>query len=175
MGFFFLIVISLVTSTFFIYYPDIIKAPARINGVNAPKLLVSKINGKLAQLAVANEAAVSKGTVIAIFESTADHEQILTLKAWIDKTETPVIMSNFTTLQIHPLPMLTQLGEVQPAYLDFQNTLIQTLQTLDNGFFQQKLASLHKDIEYLRQTESSIAKQKELLEQDYTLQKKNMR
>lgn len=172
MGFFFLIIIGLVTSTFFIYYPDIIKAPAKINGVNAPKLLVAKVNGKLAQLAVANEAAVSKGAVIAIFESTADHEQILRLKAWIDKTETPVVTGNLTTLQTHPLPMLTQLGEVQPAYLDFQNTLIQTLQTLDDGFFQQKLASLRKDIEYLRQTESSIARQKELLEQDYVLQKK---
>lgn len=172
MGFFFLIVIGLLTSTFFIYYPDIIKAPAKISGVNAPKLLVSKVNGKLAQLAVANETAVSKGTVIAIFESTADHEQILTLKAWIDKTEAPVIMSDLTTLQTHPLPMLTRLGEVQPAYLDFQNTLIQTLQTLKDGFFQQKIASLHKDIEYLRQTESSIAKQKELLQQEYVLQKK---
>jgi multidrug efflux pump subunit AcrA (membrane-fusion protein) len=171
MGIFFLIIAGLLTSTFFIHYPDIIKASARINGVNAPKLLLSKINGKLARLPVANETMVSKGTVIAIFESTADPEQLLTLKTWIDKTEPSVIMSDLTMLQTHPLPMLTHLGEVQPAYLNFQNTLMQTLQVLENGFFQKKIASLHKDIAYLHQTESSIAKQKELLEQDYMLQK----
>ena len=56
----FLVIIStLLMLAYFIKYPDVVKASARLSAINAPKMLESKIEGKLDKLLVKNLCATS--------------------------------------------------------------------------------------------------------------------
>src|SRR5258706_13781795 len=66
--FFFLIILFLLSLTWFIEYPDIVNGTARLVALNPPKLISSKAEGKLLKLFVANEQQVHKGQYLGYME-----------------------------------------------------------------------------------------------------------
>lgn len=169
---FFVVALLLLLLTWVIHYPDAIKASARLKATDAPKLVVAKTEGKLEKLLVQNEQYVTEGQYLAYLQSTAKHEQVLVLKQWIDSMMAQVQQNHLNILLTQPLPDLVQLGELQAAYQAFQNVLIETEQLLRSGYYQQKRAALQKDLEYLAALKSRSYEQKNLLQQDQQLQKK---
>jgi HlyD family secretion protein len=146
---FFLIALMLLSLTWIIHYPDVIYASARLEAINAPKLLVAKTEGKLERLLVANNQQVKEGQHLAYLQSIANHKQVLELKKWlaliIDRTKN----NNLNDLASYPSPPLSQLGELQASYQEFENILIETKEVLSSGYYQQKKAALQKDLLYL--------------------------
>jgi len=167
---FFLILALLLASTYLIKYPDIIKGSMRITATNAPKLLIAKTECKLEKLLVGNEEEVTQGQPLVFLQSTALHNQVMQLKNWIYEIEPYVIRDSLEILLIKPLPVFNQLGEIQNAYQDFQNTLIETLQILANGYYQQKRRSLLRDELFLKSIQNNNIQQQQLLKEDYELQ-----
>ncbi len=168
--FLFLIVASLLAGTFFISYPDIVKAPMKIVAANAPKLLTAKTEGKLVKLLVTNEQNINTSDALAYLQSTANHDEVLLLKDWISATEEKVILDSLEILINKSLPVLSSLGELQPAYQEFQGVNHQTLAILQNGYYLKKKAALLKDLQYLNAQDEVIRNQKEISEKDYELQ-----
>src|SRR5690606_35710086 len=114
----FLIILILFASTWFIKYPDIVTTSATLSLVNAPKPIVSKQTGKLAQLNIQNGAAVKEGTIIGKIESTANVHDILMLENKLSHFNGDTIL-DFQQLTFN------QLGELQPDFQQFIQEYIQ--------------------------------------------------
>lgn len=167
---FFIIMFLLIAFTWFIKYPDVINASLKLVAINAPKLLVAKTEGKLQRLLVINEQEVTKGQLLAFMQSTASHQQVISLQNWINSIEAFIIKDSLEVLLTNQLPLFNELGEIQPTYQDFQSTLKETLQILADGYYQHKSHALQKDMLYLSALQTNTQKQKQLVKQDYELQ-----
>jgi len=169
---FLVIILFLFLLTFSIKYPDVIRASARLTALNAPKMLEAKTEGKLEKLLVKNGDNVSTGQLLAYIQSTGHHDEVITLRNWIAKIEPVIDTGEFGIISSHSLPLLTNLGGLQPAYQEFQNTFKETLQILGGGYYQKKRNALQKDLQYLASLKNSATNQKQILQQDQLLQQK---
>lgn len=169
----FLAIISfLFLLTFFIRYPDVIKASARLAAVNAPKMLETKAEGKLEKLFVKNGDGANAGQVLAYIQSTGNHDEVILLKNWISKVQPVIDSGGFRIISSQSLPLLTNLGELQSTYQEFQNTFKETLQILGGGYYQKKRSALEQDLQYLGTLKNNATNQKQILQQDQALQQK---
>jgi HlyD family secretion protein len=167
---FFLIILFLMSLTWFIRYPDIINGSARLVALNPPKLITSKVEGKLLKLFVVNEQPVQKGQHLGYMESTADYKEVVWLQQWVDTAIQSTQDNEYDILLTHPLPELADLGELQTNYQSFQNELAETRQTLTSGYYEKKKLSLEKDLNYLSDLKDNALQQQQLLQRDKQLQ-----
>lgn len=169
-SFFFIIIFSLLALTWLIKYPDVIHGSARLVALNPPKLINSKVQGKLLKLFVTNEQEVQKDQHLGYMESTAVYDEVMMLRQWIEYTINKTSENNYQAIVSSPLPQLSNLGELQLNYQQFQSELAETKQTLSDGYYQKKKTSLEKDLQYLGVLKKNANEQKQLLEQDQQLQ-----
>lgn len=167
---FLIVLLFLLSLTWFIQYPDIVNGSARLVALNPPKLISSKAEGKLVKLFVSNEEQVQKNQHLAYIESTTDYNEVMNLKSWVEQTIAATQNSSYEILNSNPLPSFTDLGELQSGYQIFQNEWLLTKQTLASGYYQKKKNALGKDLQYLSALKSDVYVQKELLEKDQQLQ-----
>ena len=97
---FFVIIGLLFTLTFFIQYPDIVKAPVKIVGDNLPKQIISKSEGRIVYLYALENKKVIAGDVLAVLQSNADYKQIMLLKKWLEQTELHLKQNNWNAINI---------------------------------------------------------------------------
>lgn len=168
---FFMVLLSLLLLTWIIEYPDLVKGSMRLVAINPPKLLVANANGKLEKLLVRNEEIVKKGQLLAFIQSTGSHEQVLQLRRWVDTMEASVVQDDYEALIIHPIPVLTSLGDLQQTFQNFSKVHSETTQLLANGYYQQKKRSLQKDIEFLQSLNTNTEQQAILVKKEFELQK----
>jgi HlyD family secretion protein len=168
--FFLLIILFLLTLTWFIKYPDIINGSAKLVALNPPKLINSKVQGKLVKLFVSNEQHVQKGRHLGYMESTSDYKEVIKLQSWVDEIIFATQNNKYDVLITNSLPELPNLGELQTNYQAFQNELAETKQTLTSGYYQKKKNALGKDLQYLADLKNNALQQQKLLEQDQQLQ-----
>jgi HlyD family secretion protein len=168
---FIFVITLLLLLAFLIKYPDIVKGSVRIVALNAPRMLTAKQEGRLEKILVENGAQVQQGQTLAYLQSTAKHEQVLTLQKWIQEIETPIAEGNIEMILQKPMPFSGELGEIQTSYTEFLATTAETKQVLGSGYYAQKKAAIQKDIAYLLQLKQTTKKQQELQKKDYALQK----
>lgn len=169
---FLLIILCLLLFTWFIQYPDIVNGSARLVALNPPKLITSKANGRLLKLFVTNEQQIKKEQHLAVIENITDYSEAMKLNDWIEHTISLMQANSYEKLSDNPLPMLANLGELQPSYQLFQTELLQTKQTLTNGYYQQKRNGLQRDIKYIATLKDNATKQKELQDEERKLLQK---
>ena len=110
---FLLIVLFLLSLTWFIRYPDIINGSARLVALDPPKLITSKVEGKLMKLFITNDQLVQKEQHLGFMESTADYYEVIRLQHWVDTIIGSTENNNYEILTGYPLPELPDLGELQ--------------------------------------------------------------
>lgn len=169
---FLLVAFLMLALTGIIKYPDIITTTARLSTVNPPKLVNAKAEGKLENLFVENEKMVYKGQHLGSIASTAEYQEVMKLKKWVNQTIAATQDKGYDYLVSNNLPVFTGLGELQTQYQQFQNQLEITKQTLASGYFQRKKNTLQKDLQYLSALKNNTARQKTLQKQDRQLQQK---
>ena len=169
---FFMVLLSILALTCFISYPDIINGSARLVSLNAPKMINAKTEGKLMKLFVTDGETVQKSMHIGYMESTASYSEVIQLKTWIEQTINETRNDNYNVLIKNPIPVLFDLGDLQSPYQIFQNQFAETKQLLASGYYQNKKAALQKDLQYLSSLKHITYQQKNLLEQDQQLQRK---
>lgn len=165
----FLILIGLLfTLTFFIRYPDIIKAPIRIVGKDIPKQLISKTEGKVVAVFVNDHSIVNQGDLLAVVQSNADYKQVLEFEKWVLNSEYLLINNKWSELS--PINLLNNLGEIQNSFVEVKQTLYELNLFKSNGYYDQKLKAIHKDLSYIQEMKSNSELQKELMLQDLEMQ-----
>ncbi len=178
-GLFLFIFSCIIAITYFVQYPDIVNANARLVSVNPPIELKTKTAGKLLQLNVAEKDSVQQGTIIAILESVANADKLLQLnnvlvkvKAMVDAGQTSVAIQYYED-QHKAFALGTGLGEVQEGYHNFMNAYQVFRQYLLQGFYIKKKAMLQGDLIFLQKMKQNFVQQKNLLQEDIALASKN--
>ena len=157
--------------TFFVSYPDIIKGTMKLTSADAPKSVVPKMNGKLVKLFVKENAAVQQNQTLAYLESTANHDEILRLSATLDTIQKSVQRGYFSTLNVLRKNNYANLGELQPDYQRFEQTLTQLQSMTSNGFYEQKKGLLNDEITDLNFMSDKLSEQRDIYAKDYELAK----
>lgn len=80
----FLIMVAIVTLSFFIKYPDTLSAKITITTLNPPINLLAKTSGKIIELNVKNNQVIKKGEVMAVLENTANYKHVLKVSLLLD-------------------------------------------------------------------------------------------
>src|SRR5690625_2975688 len=172
---FLFILLLMVAGTWFIRYPDTIKATATLNAANGPRAVVARKEGKLIRLFKHNGDTVSAGTAIGWVESTGSHNQILLLSQRLDSVL-------YLLQQNHPkhIPdlfryQLDDLGELQSSFQDFSVALQQFTDYLTTGYYFRKKHHLMADIAFLKENRKTIQHRIALTRQDLSLATKDFR
>lgn len=167
-GLFFVIIVALFTMCFFIYYPDIVKAPVRIVGENLPKQIVSRTEAKLVTLFAKQNTVVKQGDILAVLFSNADYKEVLAFESWINRAEKQVNAYNLN--EVPTLPQLANLGDLQKSYQELSLQLYQLSWSAPSGYFIQKQEAIKKDLAVIEALKQNGDKQKSLIKQDLVLQ-----
>jgi HlyD family secretion protein len=168
---FLVIIISLIAVTFFISYPDIVNAKAKLTSINAPKEVKTKTEGKLVKLNAVEGKFVQEGQLLGFMESQANHYEVISLSQTIDSLQ--ILMNNNRAEAIPKflLEPYQNIGEAQQAYQTFMQGFILFKQYLSSGYYLNKKILLQADMVYLQRLHVNLVKQKEIQEEDLGLAK----
>lgn len=113
----FFTILSLLSLTFFIRYPDKLVAKTTITTLDPPVTLLAKTSGKITALNTENNQLVKKGAVLMVIENTTDYRAALKVK----KNVRRIAKGSFknTTLNFSSMKEYGELGELTPAFLQF--------------------------------------------------------
>ena len=170
--FFLLALIGLIS--WFIKYPDIVVARARLNSVNAPKEVITRTEGKLIKIVIKENEKVEAGQILGYMESIANPQSVMTISHQIDSINN-LISQNRTDEIVRYFPdysnqqLLNNLGELQTPYQTFIQSFITFRDFLSSGFFLRKKNMLLTDMQNIQRLNAILTTQKNLLIQDVTL------
>ena len=179
---FLLIIAALLGATFFIRYPDIIHANAKLTSINAPKEIITKTDGKLISLKVKEGNMVVKNDIIGFMESRANAEEMIlfskvidSMQSLLNKNETEIAINYFNAIAMKKATTFPPAaGEIEGAVSTFMQSCNLFSQYLSKGYYLQKKKMLTDDIVYLQQLYSNLQEQKQLQEQDLLLAKQTL-
>ena len=119
-------ILLLLFLSWFIKYPDIIRAEVTITTQFPPEKLVAKSSGRISKIFIKNQKEINENTPIAIIENSANYEMVFLLK---NITDTLKQKETF----YFPLEKYDfyGLGTIENAFTNFKNNYINYRQYLD--------------------------------------------
>jgi HlyD family secretion protein len=169
--FFLVIFFIIIVTCWFIQYPDIVPATAKLTSINAPKAVVSVSGGKLVKLIAFESQFVKQGEILGYIESTASHNQILELGHVLDSIQ--LLLSNeVSELDKYFTKATDSLGELQTSYQLFSQAYLSFNNYLADGFYMRKKEMLMQDKFNLEKLNQYLLDQQKLQEQDLSLAQK---
>lgn len=173
--YFFFLLLALASICWFIRYPDIVSARAKLNSANAPKEVITRTDGKLVKIAVKENDKVQSGQVLGYMESIANPAAVMSISRQVDSI-IKLIGENRTDEIIKYFPASTfgtnregALGELQAPYQTFIQSFITFRDFLSSGFFLRKKKMLQVDMDNIQKLNAILSDQKLLLNQDLNL------
>jgi len=156
---FLLVLAALLAGTWYIRYPEVVQASASLTADNAPKEIVTRQDGRLISLVVANDELLSEGQTIGWIESTASHKEVLLLDSLLARGAE--LLSGGESEKVSALfeKSFHNLGELQTAYQQFVQAWQQFNDYLANGYFHKKKKMLHEDLAYLEKMHGNLDSQ----------------
>ena len=171
---FLLVLVGIIGLSWFVRYPDVVAAKAKLTSLNAPKAIVTKAGGKLVSLKVKENDLVEPGTIIGSMESLGNPEQVLQLDSTINRLATLNENDNIANLKNFSQSKYARLGELQLAYQTFIQALLNYCNYVPGGFYVKKRSLLIIDQGHLQKLRIQINQQKDLSQQDMALELKTM-
>lgn len=169
---FILILILIGIACWFIQYPDVVQATAKLTSINAPKPVITLISGKLIKLSMVENQWVKRGQVLGYIESTANHKEILLLACHLDTIQAMLNTKRTEQIKAYFQTAETRLGELQVAYQAFLQAFLNFDNYLEGGFYPKKKIMLLRDKNNLLKLYKNLNEQRELQEQDLSLVQK---
>ncbi|GAB3562779.1 HlyD family efflux transporter periplasmic adaptor subunit [Spirosoma luteolum] len=164
-----LVLLGLLALAWIIHYPDLVHGSFRLTSTNAPKAVMTRVDGKLIRLLVRDGQTVKQGEILAFIESTAHHAEVLQLSAQLERAWQLAKRGNLEGIEQFNLSGYSQLGELQIAYQNFEQAHIQLRAYLVNGFSSRKKAMFRQEIADLQLLAGNLRQQQELQARDITL------
>lgn len=160
----FVLFVGLLAVSWFIRYPDVIKASVVVTTNPAPINLVSRSTGKILLLKRQNEN-IGKDEVLAVLQTNANYLDILELEKVLSGIDANAFYKNLYSELKQPL----QAGELQ----SFLNSAIRSLQELtafqQNDLHVKQIAHLQKQITSYKNLNQNLHKQLGLMQQETVL------
>ncbi len=166
---FLLVIIALIGVTFFISYPDIIHANAKLSSINAPKEVKAKTEGKLVKLYAVEGKLVQQNEILGFLESRADHVEVISLSKIVDTLQTIIERDSIEKFSRYFSISFKNLGELQLSFQTFMQSFNLFGQYLSQGYYLKKKKMLMGDIGYLQQLHLNLLQQKAMQQADIVL------
>jgi len=166
---FFFVLIVMMSVTWFVRYPDLVRGNLKIVSRNLPKSVIAKTDGKLVKLLKNDGQMVQKGEKIAYLESTANHDEVLILNNLTDSLVNLTASDNLSKAYSIEIPSFFQLGELQKSYQVFQETFTRVKSFVGNGTYLQKRKMLENDFAQLNSLQSNLKNQLQNNQKDLAL------
>lgn len=181
---FFVLLVSLAVGSYFIQFPDIVQASAKVNSINPPKIVLTKSGGRLIKLFKDDNVAVTQGDIIGYIESNANHDEVLQLSSILDKLQyladnnkLEEILDFWNSSQILQAQQdnksFANLGELQASHQTFMQGFISFKDYLNTGFYVSKKQMLNKELINTQKLLQQLHQQKELQQQDLDISIQN--
>lgn len=149
----------------FIRYPEMVPVSMKFNTSNAPKALVSKINGNLVTILINEGQWVEKQADIAYLESIGDHKQVISILERLRRIRNEGASVNELEDLVSPTEL--NLGELQSSYQNFYLAYLNYKAVNRDGIFLKRKSFLQNEVQYVNEQSSRI-------QQTYELQKKEL-
>ncbi len=150
----------------FIRYPDVVKTTLKVNSLNSPKAAIAHQSGKLVKLLVSNNQQVTQKQALAFIESTANHNDVLSLAQKLKLLS--LQLQNNQTISLKELATNgLNLGELQGQYQSFYQEYLQFMSTQNGGFYLTQRAYLEQDLQEIKKLQSQINQQKKIQQLEY--------
>ena len=170
--YFLLLLLMLAFICWVIQYPDVVNTKAKLTSINAPKEVVTKTAGKLVKLFAKENEFTNQGSILGYLESTANHEEIISLSDKIDSLLALINQNNIQAMLPYLNSRYQNLGELQQSYQIFQQSFINFRNYISGGFYLSKKILLSKDVIFLQKLHNNLLKQKDLNVEDLALAQK---
>ena len=161
------IIIMLFFTSWFLKYPDVVKAEIIITTNIPPEKLVAKTSGRITAILVKDKSIVAQNTHLAVVENAANYKDVLLLKSIVDKTNINKSKKDFPFNSLQNL----QLGDIENAFATFQNDYIADGLNTNLQPFQVENNAQKSEATQIKERLNLLLQQKELNEQELKLQK----
>jgi len=151
----FIVLLALLSITWFIKYPDLLSAPVVITTTPAPVNLVSRIAGKITLLKQENQSC-EPGEVVAYIQSNASMDAILDLEQKL----------TFNKLE---LETTGSLGDLQPYFSAYINSQKARSIFYETKSHEKQIAQLQRQLATYKKLNSTLNGQQKLLRQETAL------
>jgi HlyD family secretion protein len=139
-----LVMLVLLTGSYFFKYPDLIRGRITVISRNPPVTLVAKASGKIDHLFVTDKQQVKPGEVLAILENPAFYSDVYRLEMWLDSIrkffEAPgkldMIRSDDNLI----------LGQIHPYYTAFISQLSEYVNFMRFDLYRERMESLRRNV-----------------------------
>ncbi|MEK7256481.1 MAG: HlyD family efflux transporter periplasmic adaptor subunit [Bacteroidota bacterium] len=162
------VVATLVLVGFFFKYPDIIKGDLTLTTSDPPVPVMSPHTGYLADLKVREGDLVKKGDLMAVFATTADMEDVLTLEREVDRLS----KFDFNSLRTYRPNLNLQLGEISPTFASFVSVFDNLPFAENTQLDRAAINALERHIQQLERTNQSLTSKRETASQEIFAYKK---
>lgn len=166
---FLMLLILLITATYFIRYPDSVIAKAKFTSINAPKELIANTTGKLIKLNAREGKFVQQGQLLGFMESRANHYEVIMLSEIVDSLQMLMTINKVEVVPEYLLQPFHNIGEAQEGYQSFIQAFILFKQYLSSGYYPKRKAMLQSDMVYLKRLHQNLEQQKDMQQEDLGL------
>jgi multidrug efflux pump subunit AcrA (membrane-fusion protein) len=166
------ILMAVVAITWFIQYPDVVVAKARLTSSDPPTEIISKFGGQLLKLFKKEGDSVHKNEVIGYMESNSNPEKVLHLSVALNNLQNNLTTDPVNNISSDIFVPKNDLGELQPFYQSFIQSVMLFRNYLGSGFFIRKRRMLLKDMLNLQRINNNLSEQKNIDQQDLGLTEK---
>lgn len=165
----FIIVMALLTGSWFFKYPDTITAEITVTSLDPPASIIARSSGKMDEIFVKNNEAVSPETPLAVIQNPAKTKNMMKLmdmmKVWETDGYSDDIVRKFFNGQS------LSLGSIQSVYAAFLSNLndYQNYRTLN--YYPQKIASQKEQLLTQKEYYKRILKQAPVMNEQFRTSK----
>jgi len=151
-----LTILLIIGSSVFIKYPEMVQVSMKFSTSNAPKTLVSRVNGNLVSILVKEGQWVEKNSDVAYLECIADHAQVIDvlnrLKEMRNRGTSMQDLENLVS------PTELNLGELQSSYHNFYLAYLNYKAVDREGILQKRKDFLQNEVRYANDHNGHIRK-----------------
>lgn len=153
----------------FIKVPDSIDSKFVLTSSNPPKMLVSKISGRVSQKFVDDKMPVTDGQLLLEMENQASFADIKLLDSLIEKVEALITQKRLDQVTIIEEKPLGFLGEIQNYYEVFKKSNNEYAQLIANKQYQREKELIENKQANLDLVYANLIKQKSLYTKEFSL------
>ncbi len=164
-SFILLTILMIFSLSVFIRYPEMVPVSMKFNTSNAPKALVSKVNGNLVTILINEGKWVEKQADIAYLESIGNHKQVISILGRLHQIRNDG--ASVKELENLVSPTELNLGELQSSYQNFYLAYLNYKAVNRDGIFLKRKSFVQNEVQYVNEQNSRI-------QQTFELQKKEL-
>ncbi len=173
---FFIIVIGLLATTWFIPYPNVVNVNATILSTNPPKEIMPKQGGRLIKLFKKDGDTINQNDVIAIIENNANYNEVIQLSYILNQLNILVENNRLEDLPSYwnnNKTTFSNLGDLQTTHQSFIQAFITFKNYLSTGYYVSKKQMLQKDLATTKKLYNNLLQQKTLQQSDLAITEQN--